>query len=175
MESSFIMLSSYMSKQTIKHGHIWSITLIDSYACVCTTCPMTVWPPDPSTLISVISISVAIMIYSLLGFFDGLSNVNCLLFGLWLEKACRQKGAPNMLLFQQVLLSLGTQWHESRTSVLIKKGDEQHSAWITVGVWTFNRRFNTFLTVWTFIVLFCWRNTSGNSRATFSRPVIRDR
>lgn len=131
----------------MKHHFDWQL-----YARVCTTCAMTVWPPDPSTLISVISISVAIMIYSLLRFFDGLPV--CLLFGLWLEKACRQKGAPNMLLFQQVLLSLGTQWHESRTSVLIKKGDEQHSAWITVGVWTFNRRFNTFLTVWTFLVLF---------------------
>ncbi len=112
------------------------------------------WPPDPSTLISVISISVAIMIYSLLRFFDAL--LVCLLFGLWVEKACRQKGAPNMLLFQQVCLSLGTQWHESRTSVLIKKGDEQHSAWITVGVWTFNRRFDvceTFLTVWMLLVL----------------------
>ncbi len=145
---------SLCANKTIKHGHIWIISLIDSYDCVCITCAMTVWPPEPSTLISVISISVAIMIYSLLRFFDAL--LVCLLFGLWVEKACRQKGAPNMLLFQQVCLSLGTQWHESRASVLIKKGDEQLSAWITVGVWTFNIRFNvceTFLIVWMLLVL----------------------
>lgn len=108
----------------------------------------------PSTLISVISVTVAIMIYSLLRFFDVLPV--CLPFGLWLEKACRQKGAPNMLLFQQVCLFLGTQWHESRTSVLIRKGDEQHSAWITVGVWTFNGRFivcEIFIALWTLAVL----------------------